>query len=309
LPRVRYWQIWNEPNLTTYLAPQWTRRAGHYVPTSPSIYRDLLNAGYTALKQVAPTNLVVEAGTAPYGDLSPRGGRRMPPVAFARSLYCLSAHLTRTCRGSVHFDIASHHPYAVAGPQRPALNADDAAIPDYRKLVRLVRRGVQIGSIRPHKPKRYWVTELSWDSKPPDPYGVPEATQARWLSEAFYLLWRQGVDTVVWLQIVDAPPEPSFATTYQGGVYLLNGQPKPAATAIRFPFIAQRTHGKIRYWLRAPTTATVSIQTKVGAKWRSVIRRRAEAGQVVTGVVSDVPGDLARAEVGGQRSLDWRVTR
>ena len=25
LPRVRYWQPWNEPNLAIYLSPQWTR--------------------------------------------------------------------------------------------------------------------------------------------------------------------------------------------------------------------------------------------------------------------------------------------
>jgi hypothetical protein len=31
LPRVRYWQAWNEPNLNLYLKPQWVDR----IPFSP----------------------------------------------------------------------------------------------------------------------------------------------------------------------------------------------------------------------------------------------------------------------------------
>ena len=46
LPRVRYWQPWNEPNLSYYLAPQWTRAGGRWVAASPVIYRGLLNAVY-----------------------------------------------------------------------------------------------------------------------------------------------------------------------------------------------------------------------------------------------------------------------
>ena len=36
LPRVRYWQAWNEPNLTDFLTPQWTTVDGRLVPASPS---------------------------------------------------------------------------------------------------------------------------------------------------------------------------------------------------------------------------------------------------------------------------------
>ena len=87
LPRVRYWQPWNEPNLAYYLSPQWTRVRGGWAPASPVIYRQLLNAFYRAVKRVSSSNFVVTAGTAPYGD--PPGGQRMPPVAFDRALFCL----------------------------------------------------------------------------------------------------------------------------------------------------------------------------------------------------------------------------
>jgi hypothetical protein len=231
----------------------------------------------------------------------------MPPVAFARNLYCVSARLTRTCRATVYFDIASHHPYAIAGPGRHALNADDVAIPDYRKLARLVRRGVQLGSIAPRNHKRFWVTEISWDSRPPDPYGVPIAQHARWLEESFYSLWRQGVDTVLWLQVVDAPPVPSFDTTYQAGVFFQNGNAKPAATAFHFPFVAHRIGGKVRYWLVSPETGQITIQTKVSGQWRTSVRRNASAGQVITGETSAIRGNLLRAAAGAQHSLDWRL--
>src|SRR2546423_1703503 len=45
LSRVRYYQAWNEPNLNTYLSPQWSN--GH--AESPDDYRALLNAFYGAV--------------------------------------------------------------------------------------------------------------------------------------------------------------------------------------------------------------------------------------------------------------------
>ena len=41
--------------------------------------------------------------------------------------------------------------------------------------------------VRSRAPVRFWVTEFSWDTNPPDPRGVPVKLQARWLSEALGL--------------------------------------------------------------------------------------------------------------------------
>jgi hypothetical protein len=41
LPRVRYWQAWNEPNLPAYFQPQWVAQGGRWVPFSPTHYRRL----------------------------------------------------------------------------------------------------------------------------------------------------------------------------------------------------------------------------------------------------------------------------
>src|SRR6516162_4146060 len=73
LPQVAAFQVWNEPNLPDYLAPQWAGNA----TVAPALYRQMLNAFYAGLKSVDPSALVLTAGTAPFGDPEP-GGRIMP---------------------------------------------------------------------------------------------------------------------------------------------------------------------------------------------------------------------------------------
>ena len=64
------------------------------------------------------------------------------------------------------------------------------------------------------------------------------------------------MSTVLWLQLVDAPPIPSYGATYQAGLYYLNGAAKPAARAFRFPFVTKRVNrGHVYAWGRAPAPA------------------------------------------------------
>ena len=308
LPRVHYWQAWNEPNLDTYLSPQWIRAGRGYVAESPIIYRRLLNAFYAAVKGVHSSNFVVTAGTAPYGD--PPGGHRIPPVAFDRALFCLSGALALRpvhCPDPAHLDAVSHHPYGIQGPLWHAYNADDAAVPDIYKIARVLHAAQRAGTVLPRGHKRLWVTEISWDSSPPDPNGVPIAQQARWYEQALYVLWRQGVDTVLWLQIEDSPPIPNYAASYQAGLYYLNGRPKPAVQAIRFPFVTQRSSaGVVQAWGRAPQAGTLAIQRRgPGGSWQ-VLKRIALAGdQVFTTALTLRGGAVLRAQLAAQTSLTW----
>ena len=307
LPRVRYWQPWNEPNLAIYLSPQWTRVGSGWAPASPTIYRQLLNAFYRAVKRVSPSNFVVTAGTAPYGD--PPGGQRMPPVEFDRDLFCLrdDADLTPvSCPDPPHLDALSHHPYGIGGPLWHALNPDDAAVPDVYKIARVLHAAERVGHVLPAGPKQLWVTEISWNSWPPDPGGVPIVEQAHWLEQALYVLWRQGVDTVLWLQIVDAPPIPSYGSSYQSGLYYIGGAPKPAAQAFRFPFVTQRLNAmQIQAWGRSPAEGKVAIEQLRGTRW--VLLRRLSAGddQVFTTTLRVRGSATLRAQLGAQTSLPW----
>lgn len=68
------------------------------------------------------------------------------------------------------------------------------------------------------------MTEFSYDSRPPNPSAVSLSTQARWLEESLYLLWKQDVDTVVWYLIRDQPSG-AWDTNYYSGVYSRDGEP------------------------------------------------------------------------------------
>ncbi len=308
LPRVRDWQCWNEPNLAIYLTPQWARSGAHFAPASPAVYRGLVNAFYAAVKAVDAGNLVIEAGTAPYGDPGV-DGQRLPPVTFVRGLLCLGATLAPLpCANPAHFDVLAHHPYAVAGPLAHALGRDDVAIPDLGRLTRPLAVAVRTGRLLPRGPKRLWITEFSWDSNPPDPQGVPTGTHARWLEAAFEELWREGADTLVWLNIRDDAPVPDYASSYQSGVFLRDGTPKFAAIAFRFPFVAHRTsRAGARVWGAAPGAGTVVIERLAGGGWRPVRQLRAPAGRAFDVVVPVAGAATLRARLGSTTSLPWSI--
>jgi hypothetical protein len=150
------------------------------------------------------------------------------------------------------------------------------------------------------------VTEISWDSSPPDPQGVPINQQARWLEQALYVLWRQNVDTVLWLQIVDSPPDPSYSTTYQAGLYYLNGGAKPAAQAFRFPFVTRRLdRARVQAWGRAPQTGQLQIQVLRGRQWVSLRRLQVTQRQVFAPTLAVRGAATLRAVVGAETSLIW----
>lgn len=309
LPRVRYWQAWNEPNLSIYLTPQWQRLGHRWAPASPTTYRAMLDAFYATVKSVQPDALVLSAGTAPYGDLP--GGERMPPAQFVRSLFCLdeSAHRAQPCTNPARFDILDHHPYSVQGPFFRAFNRDDVAIADLGKLTGPLRRAERLHTIGGAHHHQVWVTELSWDSSPPDPHGVPAATQARWLEQSLALLWQEGVSTAMWYLIVDSPAVPSYAASYQSGVYLLDGRPKPAATAFRFPFVLVGAvrHSHALVWGRAPLGGTLAIEGRSHGRWHPVRTLRPAAAGVFETTVSVHRGEQLRASQAGEASLPWRV--
>lgn len=312
LPRVRYWQAWNEPNLSIYLTPQWRKVGRGWAPESPFVYRDLLNAFYAAVKAVQPDALVLSAGTAPYGD--PPGGERMPPAQFVRNVLCLGEALQpEPCPHPALFDILDHHPYSVSGPFFRAFNRDDVAIADMPKLIVPLRRAERLHLVGGARHHQVWVTEVSWDSSPPDPQGVPIAEQARWLEQTLHLLWQQGVSTVLWYLIADQPPIPSYAASYQSGTYYIDGRPKPSATAFRFPFVVDRVLGRAGgsrslAWGRAPVAgARVTIEQRLHGAWRVLRTLSSGSSGVFQASLRVGRGAVLRALDGSEQSLVWRV--
>jgi hypothetical protein len=303
LPHVRYYQLWAEANLSINLSPQWS----HSHPVSPDHYRKMLNAFFGGVKGVQRGDQVVTSGLAPYGDHHP-GGQRLPPVLFWRGLLCLKGNALRPghCGSAAHFDVAAHNPINEGPPTQHAISPTDASTPDLGRIKRVIRKGLSTGGAKPKGKKPLWATEIWWDSKPPDPHGVPAAKQARWLEQSFYVLWRQGASKVVWFLIRDQAPNPSFSTTYQSGLFLRKGTPKPAYRAYRFPFVADRlSKGKVRVWGEAPHSGSVAVQRKSNGHWRTLKVLHAGSNRVFTAKIRLKGKSSLRARQGGEESLPW----
>lgn len=95
--RVTHWEIWNEPNLTSFFRPL------------PSVdeYVRLLAAAAPAIKAVQPNARILSGGLAPAVD----NGSDISPVTYVEQLYARGAHQ--------FFDILAVHPYSY-----PALPSD-----------------------------------------------------------------------------------------------------------------------------------------------------------------------------------------
>ena len=310
LPRVPAWEPWNEPNLNLELAPQWTRKRGRWVETGPELYRRLHNAFYAGAKAADPGVTVIAGATAPYGDAP--GGARMAPARFWRALLCVRDGKARRCGRTVRLDAVSHHPYPIGPPRRHARNRDDITIPDLARITRWLRPAVRAKTIRPARTTiPLWITEFSWDSRP-DPNGLTLDQQATYLQGALYVLWQQGARTVVWFNLRDQAPDPSYAATLQSGVFFrgltpLLDTPKPSFTAIRFPFTAYRSAGVARLWGRAPAAGAVIVEVRRGDAWVPAATLTAGANRVFTGRLRAGPNVTLRARQGTDASLSWRT--
>lgn len=305
LPAIYAFQAWAEPNLAINLAPQWTSNGTRARPAAPAHYRRLLNAFYYGVKAVNRRALVVTAGTAPFGDPE-AGGNRMAPALFWREVLCLRGRTLRLlrCRKPARFDVIAHHPYSVGSPRRRALNTDDISIPDLHKLTRPLRKAERSGRALPRKRHRVWVTEFSWDTRPPDPDGVPATRHARWMSQAFESFWRQDVDTIGWFRLRDQPGPP-FNSTYQSGLFTASGKVKPAARVFRLPFTARRRGSRVVLWARFPKSGVLRVQRRVGGSWRTIASRRGRTGSVRMLTVRAPRGARIRGNVGGVISISW----
>jgi hypothetical protein len=307
LPRVRYFQAWNEPNLSNYLTPVYSGGQRQ----SPGHYRAMLNAFFDAVKGVHGDNLVVTAGTAPYGD--PPGGNRIRPLSFWRDVLCLKGRKKlkrRKCPTKPRFDILAHHPINTAGgPGRSAIHPDDVSTPDFdsiRRVLRAAERRKRLGTKGRHP---LWATEIWWESRPPDGFeGVRVAKHARWLERALFILWKDGARAVINLQLQDQPfdPDSPFGQTATG-VFFVDGTPKPAFTAFRFPFVTTRAGTRhLRAWGRAPAAGKLVIERKRDKGWRRVKSLRVGVGSVFRPRLNLRGKQRLRARVAGQRSLVWR---
>jgi len=304
IPRVRYFEAWNEPNLSIFLSPQWTKDNR---PKSPRSYRRLLNAFYSGVKSAVATDKVIGGALAPFGDEP--GKERMRPLIFLRKLLCLKSRLRPTaCSSKSHLDVLSDHPISqftsTGSPHAHAISRNDVAIADFHKVTRTLRAAERARHVLPRGRHPLWATEFWWITEPyPADFAIPVRTQARWIEEAFYLLWRQGARVAMNYKLRDA----RGLTT---GIYFIDGDPKPAVRSFRFPFVTHRhSRKKVGAWGKAPKSGALKIQRHRGGSWRTLKTLHVRQGQVFTQSLRLHGAATLRGTVGGVASLPWHQGR
>lgn len=300
LPRVKLWQVWAEPNYGRWLSPQWERSGGKWVPAGPNHYRKMVNAAYSALKNISRKNRVVAGGFLPVGDYKP-GGDRFEPLRFVREFFCLRGRRAlkpKKCAGKKpHLDVLGHNPLSGfrrgVTPFQHAARPDDVWPPDMHKLNRVIRAARKHRRIVPRRGTDLWATELLAFSE--EPYGINQTTQANYLADALFVLWKQGVSLVTWVGMNDA--------YFGSGLYDDNGNPKLASQAFRFPFVVRgKKKRRVGLWGMAPVNGGVNIERQTGSGWQ-VIKRLGTKRRIFSGRVRGPQKAPLRATAGREHSL------
>jgi hypothetical protein len=304
VPRIRYWQVWNEPNLNYYLSPQVDGRRA----VSPIHYRQMINAFSSAVHAVHRDNVVITAGLAPFTTATGLG-----PMHFMRVMLCMGKNLKPACRGRSHFDIWAHHAYTSGGPNHQAARSDDVSLGDLPEMKHLLDGAVRAGRIASGQRVGFWVTEFGWDTRPPDPKGVPIREHARWVAEALYRMWQSGVSLAAWFQLRDYPMS---ARVMQQGLYwngptLEQDRPKPALQAFKFPTVAVPDRGRVVVWGRTPTSAPgkVVLERRLRGGWSRFAVLRANRRGIFQRTFNRRPGGYIRARASGELSLPFAVRK
>ncbi|HEX2085298.1 MAG TPA: hypothetical protein VHF89_06410, partial [Solirubrobacteraceae bacterium] len=289
LPRVRLYQVWNEPNLKDYLDQA----------DAPAHYRAMVQAAYPAVHGVHADNVLIAGGLAPFAG--PGGRYGVSPLPFMREVL----------KEPVPFDVWSMHPYTSGPPANRAAVEGDVSIGNLPAVRSILRR-------TGHRDARLWVTEFSWDSAPPDPFAVPLREHARWVAEGLYRMWRHGVSLVVWFQLRDNQKGTfEWGQTFQSGLYFKAVEPvaqdraKPALTAFRFPFVALPARRGVEVWGRTPASgpARVAIEVRRRGRWRRVATLQADGDGIFRRRLRGHRGATFRARVGTDAALPFAARR
>ncbi|MCB0828775.1 MAG: hypothetical protein KDB62_08215 [Solirubrobacterales bacterium] len=193
---IRYWQVWNEPNIK-----YWAK------PVSVPKYARLLGISARVIRNADPNAKVVTAGL--YSR--PRNGAGIRARKFIERLY-------RQPGFRRSFDIAAIHPYA--GTTRKSVRR---TFPIREVMDRFGQTG-----------KRLMVTELGWGSDASTSFGTGSLeAQAEQLTSAYraYLRHRRELrlKAVYWFSWSDLPPETvTCSFCRETGLFDVDGRAKPA---------------------------------------------------------------------------------
>jgi hypothetical protein len=314
LPRIRYWQVWIEPNVNKFFKPQYDANGK---PVAPIRYAAMVNAAAASVHAVHADNKVIAGGLSPF-TVKVGITNTIGPMRFMQEMLCMNAkNKPRTsCARRVHFDIWSHHPFTSGGPTHHAQRKGDVSLGDLPEMKALLNASFKAQHILTSGSPGFWVTEFSWDTNPPDPAALPVKLQARWTAEALHVMWKAGITMVTWLDIRDHPyPQDAVQSgLYYAGRTLEQDKPKLTLSAFRFPFVAYTQKRGIFVWGRTPwgRPGRVVIYQSSTGRWKQRAFLTANRYGIFTGTIKGARTGVLRAQlaVGGKaagRSLSFSL--
>jgi len=261
-PYVRFWSVWNEPNLQLFLSPQFDSRGRSVAPAN---YAKLAAAAYAGIKAGNPRALVSLGETSARGSDKANGLRPThSPGKFAE--------LVAKANPRLKFDAWSHHPYPFNpnSPPRQVVkwpNVSLASLPRFDDNLKkwFHRKSVPI-----------WVTEYGHQTRPEDSLGVPYSTQAAYIKQTISLAAKfPFVQMFIWFVYQDDQGQP-----WESGVYTQNGTPKGSSpnafSSVARPLDARNSVISVRGGTLTPLVnlytrrycATDPAGTSIGMTWR-----------------------------------------
>ena len=199
-PQVEVWQVWNEPNLIGFWAPQ----------PDPQAYARLLLPSVQALRAGAPGRPVAMAGMAYFSEIDRRNGLMIEEMGKL---------------GAFKLDlVVAYHPYTAWA---------EGSTNDARDFVKRVVPAHQW--LRASGVKQIWATEWGWSS-----YGGPieeqplvgEDGQADHTLRRLALMAALDYDRVFLFTLSDLDARASQRDQHYG-LLRLDGQPKPVYLALQ----------------------------------------------------------------------------
>jgi hypothetical protein len=212
-PFVRFYSIWNEPNLQGFLTPQFDSRGRSVAPAN---YAKLAAAAYSGIKAGSPRSLVAIGETSARGSDKATGIRPIhSPGKFAE--------LVAKANPKLKFDAWSHHPY----PSVPSSPPSQVVKWPNVSLASLPRFDASLKTWFKRKSVPIWVTEYGHQTRPEDSLGVPYATQARYIQQAMSIsAGYPFVSMFIWFVYQDDQGQP-----WESGLYTRTGVPKGTSPA------------------------------------------------------------------------------
>jgi len=261
-PFVRFWSVWNEPNLQLFLTPQFSSSG---TSVAPANYAKLYAAAYSGIKAGNPTAQVAIGETSARGSDRPGGARPThSPGKFAE--------LVAKAIPGLKFDAWAHHPY----PSNPNSKPNQLVKWPNVSLMSLPRFETSLNTWFRRKSTPIWITEYGHQTQPPDSFGIPWATQGQYLSQAIAIAKGYPFVTMfIWFVYQDDQGQP-----WESGIYTEGGVPK-ATSPTRFSQAARPldARGGIYEFKGGTLTPLVQLYTRrycafdttgtsIGMTWR-----------------------------------------